>query len=158
NGKVVNVSALKQIKRNQKSLETLPPDHKIVYEPAGELKGEIYVFTDVTCPYCVKLHNEIPELNNGGIRVTYITWPRGPFGTAPYTKAQRILCASDKKAVLEHVLAGAESDADASCQNSPVSELHALGQRLGVSGTPAIFFESGEMVGGYLPAREIFKK
>ena len=39
--------------------------------------------------------------------------------------------------------------------DSPVQEQMALGARLGVRGTPAIFTESGEQVGGYLPAAQL---
>jgi len=148
NGKILNVSVLKQAERNKAALAAIPAEHKIVYEPSAEVRGEIYVFTDVTCPYCVKLHNEIPELSAGGIRVNYITWPRGSFGSESYTKAQQIMCSSDQKAVLELLMKGggiAETD---ECPDSPVAVLQALGQKLGVSGTPASFFETGELVGG----------
>jgi thiol:disulfide interchange protein DsbC len=33
-----------------------------------------------------------------------------------------------------------------------------LGQEIGVNGTPAIVFESGELLPGYLPANELAKR
>ena len=41
-----------------------------------------------------------------------------------------------------------------SCEN-PVAAHMALGARLGVRGTPAIFTESGHQIGGYLPAEQL---
>jgi thiol:disulfide interchange protein DsbC len=37
------------------------------------------------------------------------------------------------------------------CEN-PVAQEYALGQELGVTGTPAIFLESGDLIPGYVPA------
>jgi thiol:disulfide interchange protein DsbC len=41
-----------------------------------------------------------------------------------------------------------------SCDN-PVQEHMALGQMLGVRGTPALVLESGRMVPGYVPAQRL---
>lgn len=50
----------------------------IIYKSPHE-KYIITVFTDLTCPYCLKLHNENNELNNKGITVRYLAFPRkGP--------------------------------------------------------------------------------
>ena len=35
----------------------------------------ITVFTDITCPYCLKLHNENKALNDKGITVRYLAFP-----------------------------------------------------------------------------------
>jgi hypothetical protein len=37
--------------------------------------GEIYVFADIQCGYCQKLHESIPELNAAGVTVTYYPIP-----------------------------------------------------------------------------------
>ena len=39
--------------------------------------------------------------------------------------------------------------------NNPVKEQIELGMSLGVRGTPAIFTESGQQIGGYLPAAQL---
>ena len=33
-------------------------------------------FTDISCPYCQKLHQEVPELNKQGVTVRYLAFPR----------------------------------------------------------------------------------
>ncbi|MGC6563786.1 thioredoxin fold domain-containing protein, partial [Escherichia coli] len=47
----------------------------IVYKAANE-KYVITVFTDISCPYCQKLHQEVPELNKQGVTVRYLAFPR----------------------------------------------------------------------------------
>jgi thiol:disulfide interchange protein DsbC len=40
------------------------------------------------------------------------------------------------------------------CEN-PVAEQYQLGQQVGVTGTPAIVMESGQIIPGYRPAKQI---
>ena len=40
------------------------------------------------------------------------------------------------------------------CDN-PVAEHYALGQAMGLQGTPALFLEDGEMIPGYVPADKL---
>lgn len=51
----------------------------ISYPAKGEEKAVVDVFTDIDCPYCRKLHDEVPQLNDYGITVNYYAFPRsGP--------------------------------------------------------------------------------
>ena len=38
------------------------------------------------------------------------------------------------------------------CGTTPVAQHYELGKAIGIQGTPAILTESGEMLGGYVPA------
>jgi thiol:disulfide interchange protein DsbC len=40
---------------------------------------------------------------------------------------------------------------------TPLAEIQALGQKLGIQGTPALIFESGKLVAGAIPAEDIEK-
>jgi thiol:disulfide interchange protein DsbC len=46
---------------------------------------------------------------------------------------------------------------EAACANTPVEAHYALGQRIGVRGTPAVFNEAGDLIGGYLPPATLAK-
>ena len=48
--------------------------------------------------------------------------------------------------------------AENECATNPIAAQFHLGNRLGVSGTPAIFTESGKQLGGYVPARVIAQR
>lgn len=122
-------------------------------------KHEVYVFTDIDCGYCRKLHQDIATYTAAGIAVNYLSFPRGQEGTDGYTKAIQTWCAADRAAALTAAKAG---QATTACPTedtpTPVAEQHALGLRLGVSGTPAIFTTDGTQIGGYLPADAMLER
>jgi thiol:disulfide interchange protein DsbC len=124
----------------------------ISFKPEGEVKATIAVFTDVDCPYCRKLHDEVPKLNAMGIQVDYLAFPRGGERTEAFTKMQSVWCSSTEQRAdnLTRVKRG-ESIETQVCE-SPVMDQFALGQKVGVTGTPALVFEDGSLVPGYMPA------
>ena len=121
--------------------------------PAKNEKAVVSVFTDIDCPYCRKLHDEVPQLNDYGITVNYYAFPRSVPNTASFTKYESVWCADDQQAAMDAAKAGRKV-ADASCEN-PVREQFELGGRIGVTGTPAIVLEDGNMVRGYVPAKRL---
>lgn len=152
NGKFTDLSAKMMQKESAKALAAVPKNELITYAPKATPKAKIYVFTDITCGYCQKLHQEIDDITKGGIEVNYLAWPRGEQTVIPM---QNVWCAADKHQALSDAKHG-KSAPQASC-NDPVREHMALGHRLGVNGTPAIFTENGTQIGGYLPADELIK-
>ena len=67
----------------------------VVYPAIGETKSHITVFTDTTCPYCHKLHAEVPELNKRGIEVRYVAFPRQGLGSPGDEQLQAVWCSKD---------------------------------------------------------------
>jgi thiol:disulfide interchange protein DsbC len=122
---------------------------------SGKVKTTLYVFTDLDCGYCRKLHTQVPTLNAAGIAVRYLAFPRAGLKSESYDKAVAVWCAKDPRAALTAAKLG-EKPAKASCPN-PVASQYELGQAIGVQGTPAVYSENGEELGGYLPAAEIIK-
>ena len=58
------------------SLAAVPDRDTVVFPAKGEEKAMINIFTDIDCGYCQKLHTEIPRLNELGIKVRYLAYPR----------------------------------------------------------------------------------
>ena len=125
----------------------------VISFPAKNEKAVVNVFTDIDCPYCRKLHDEVPQLNGYGITVNYYAFPRSGPNTASFKKYESVWCADDQQAAMDAAKAG-RSVPDASCEN-PVGEQYELGGRVGVTGTPAIVLEDGNMVRGYVPAQRL---
>jgi thiol:disulfide interchange protein DsbC len=71
-GKPVNLTEKTERLGISKLINAIPVAETVVYPAIGETKSHITVFTDTTCPYCHKLHAEVPELNKRGIEVR--TW------------------------------------------------------------------------------------
>ncbi len=149
-GEPVDISGALVARTAQEALKAVDKKDMIIYPAKGATKSVVYSFTDADCPYCTKLHEEIDEINGLGIEVRYLAWPRSE-GSIP--KMEAIWCSEDRVAAMNQSKAGANVSSP-SC-SSPVQEQIALGARLGVRGTPAIFTESGNQIGGYLPAEQL---
>lgn len=129
-------------------------DSAIVFKADNE-KHVISVFTDVDCGYCRKLHSEIGSLNDLGITVRYMAFPRAGLDSETYQQMVSVWCSDDPKTALTEAKAG-EKLALKSCENS-VAEHYKMGKKMGVSGTPNIVLPNGELIPGYAPAKEIAK-
>jgi len=109
-------------------------DDKMIIFPASKPRHTITVFTDIDCGYCRKLHNEINELNERGITVRYLLYPRSGVNTASYYKAVSVWCEDDRNVALTDSKAG-KALPRASCDN-PVQAHMELGKLLGAEFIP----------------------
>jgi len=146
----VDISAALVATTAQEALKAVDKKDMVIYPAKGKTKAVIYAFTDADCGYCRKLHSEMDDINARGIEVRYLAWPRSQESVP---KMEAIWCSQDRKAAMDQAKIGANVQAP-SCA-TPVQEHMALGSRLGVRGTPAVFTETGQQVGGYLPAAEL---
>lgn len=127
----------------------------VEFKAKGTEKHVLSVFTDVDCPFCVKLHKEVPKLNEAGITVRYFGYPRSGIGTASYKKLVNIWCADNRQEAMTKAKKGEEVAAK-ECDN-PVAKDFELGQKIGVNGTPALVTDAGVMIPGYRTADELVK-
>ncbi|MDM1249153.1 DsbC family protein [Acinetobacter sp. R933-2] len=139
-----------QAEENKKYLTQLKTEDLLVYPAQGKTKHVIYVFTDASCPYCHKLHEQIPAITAKGIEVRYIAWPRGEqFMPA----MESVWCSADRQTAFDQAISGIQLP-PASCKN-PVRAQYELGLKMGVNGTPAIYNANGEHIGAYMTAEEL---
>ncbi len=146
----IDISAALMANTASEALKTVDKQDMVIYPATGTTKAVVYAFTDADCGYCRKLHAEMSDINARGIEVRYLAWPRSQESVP---KMEAVWCSEDRNAAMNQAKMGANIQGP-SCVN-PVSEQMALGARLGVRGTPAIFTESGQQVGGYLPADQL---
>lgn len=133
-----------------KKIAAVPESDMIIFEPEGERKATLTVFTDVTCPYCRQLHSEVDRLNELGIAVRYLAFPRTGLNTETEELMISTWCADDPKAMLTSAKRGGNVP-HAECDN-PVAMEYNLGREVGVTGTPALVLEDGTILPGYVPA------
>jgi thiol:disulfide interchange protein DsbC len=152
-----NVSEETRARARATMLDSVEPKSMIVFKPAsGDVKHTIHIFTDIDCGYCRQFHREIDKVTALGIEVHYLFYPRTGPNTESWTKADQVWCAPNHNSALTRAKLGGEIPESAAC-NTPVESHYELGQRIGVRGTPAIFNESGELIGGYLPPATLAK-
>ena len=126
----------------------------IEFKAKGDEKHIVYAFTDVDCPFCVKLHKEVPALNEKGVTVRYLAYPRAGVGSPAYKKMVNIWCSDDKVAALNQVKNEGKELPAKDCTN-PVKDQFEHGQKLGVNGTPALITVDGMMIPGFRPADQL---
>ena len=145
----------KSRKKIRSDLLSLSPESEMVIFPSKTPKplATITVFTDIDCGYCRKLHREVAMLNQLGVTVRYLAFPRAGIGSDSYKKIVAAWCSKDPKDALTRAKLG-EDIGDLYCDN-PIEKQLKLGEKLGVSGTPAIFFEDGTLQPGYIEADEM---
>lgn len=150
---IANVSEASRAGQRKAQMAAFGGKGIISYPAKGEQKAVIDVFTDIDCPYCRKMHAEVPELNEYGVTVNYYGFPRSGPGTPSFLKYESVWCADDQQAAMDAAKAG-KTIAPNSCDN-PVAAQYRLGGQVGVTGTPAILLEDGNVVRGYVPARSL---
>jgi thiol:disulfide interchange protein DsbC len=135
-----------------KAIDALGEANMIVIGPAKP-KRTLTVFTDVDCPYCARLHLEVPKLTQAGVKVRYLLYPRAGKDTETYKRAVAVWCADDRVKAVGIAKSGGKL-AMKTCTN-PVDEHVRLGQEVGVQGTPTIVMDDGRVLPGYAPAAEL---
>ncbi len=151
---LVNLAEEKRERERVAMIDGVDIGQMIVFTPEGEVRDYITVFTDVTCFYCQKLHREVEDLNNRGIEVRYLAYPRGGPDSDGARKLATAWCANDQQETLTQLKAGVTLPVN-DCDEAPVVAQYQLGSAMGVRGTPAIVTSDGQMIPGYKPASEL---
>ncbi len=164
-GNVIDVKTKSNITENAKNslrlsaVNRLPANAFINFTPKDK-KYRVVVFTDVDCPYCRKLHEEIKGYDKEGIEISYVPFPRAGLDSPSYYKAAKIWCSSPEQArelvnsaKLKHDRFKA-SKADV-CKNSPVAAALEVVRELHLNGTPSMLLPNGTVVPGYVPPKRL---
>lgn len=154
---LVNISEEKKNVQRKQWLTEIDAKDAIVFPAVGEEKAVLHVFTDVDCGYCRKLHNEIGDINALGISVHYLGFPRAGVGSSSYQKLKNAWCADDPKQALTELKQGGVVPSVA-CDTTAIEDQYALGQKMGVNGTPALLTSEGRLIPGYMPAKRLARE
>jgi thiol:disulfide interchange protein DsbC len=149
-----NVSEDQRQAARESIFSAIPADEFIEFAPAKP-RYTAYVFTDISCGYCRKLHREMPEINRLGIAVRYLAFPRHGLDDAVSQEMESVWCATDRKQALTEAKLGRHPQ-PAVCK-SPVSKQFNLGRAMGVGGTPAVFLSDGRALAGYMPPKDLLR-
>ena len=161
NGSLVELKSLENLTEKAKAgtrkemMAAVPASSMIIYPAKGGEEHFLTVFTDIDCAFCGKLHKEIPALNKAGITVRYISYPRTGLGSPSYHKAVSVWCAKYPAEEMNRAMRR-EKIEKRNCVN-PVKDHLMYARRFEVNGTPNIVLDNGEMLPGYVPAKELIK-
>ncbi len=129
---------------NRVDFAAFPLKDAVVWK-SGTGKRKLVVFSDPNCGYCKRLEKELQQLPD----VTVYTFMIAILGDDSRVKLDNVWCVKDRtQAWRDWMLAGkVPSRSFGNCE-SPAMRNVALSQKLGVNGTPAIFFEDGTRISG----------
>ena len=153
-GRIIDLDTRSDITEQAKAgqrlalMKDIDESKQIVFAPENP-EYELIVFTDIDCGYCRKLHSQIAEYNAEGIGIHYMSFPRAGIGSNSYNKFVSVWCADDQRSALTAAKLGTDP-APAQCEN-PVADQYQLGVELGVTGTPALLMNDGQLIPGYVP-------
>jgi len=120
----------------------------------GDGSRQLAVFADPHCGYCKRLEKTLADLNNA----TVYTFLIPMLSADSHTSSKKIWCSADKsKAWLDWMNNAIAPTGKTDCAN-PLERNVALGKKIGVTGTPAIFFTDGSRITGSVPLAQIEKK
>lgn len=130
----------------------------IIFPAENQELAVLNVFTDTSCGYCQQLHKEVKYLQEAGISVHYIPYPRGGDRGPGYSDLRKVWCSDDQQAAMS-IAKGSKAGSLASsvdCKSAEyVDEGYLLGNRIGVTGTPALYAGDGTKFNGYVPYKQL---
>lgn len=138
-------------------LEEFPEKYMIPYPAEGKEKARLTVLTDPTCPFCKKLHQEVPILQKAGVTVQYIGFPRAGLAGEGYGMMKAVWCAQDKQKAMSIAKGTVEGKlGKKECADSKAVDAgYEFGKRIGITGTPALILPNGQRIHGYIPVKQL---
>lgn len=138
---------------NRVDWSSLPLENAIV---SGDPKGKpVAVFTDPDCPFCRHLEKEMPKVK--GVKVYTFLMPLESLHKFARGKAEAIWCSKDRHAALQAVMINDKKAADLEARDckTPISANIALGESLGINGTPTLIAGDGRKHAGGFSAEQL---
>lgn len=145
----LNLSEQTRTESRRLLMSTVTDDQTILFTPVNP-RFRVTVFTDVECTYCRKLHSQIDEYLAQGIEVRYLLYPRNGPASRSWNTSEDVWCARDRNRALTAAKLDQKFETQ-KCDASAIAKQYLLGQSIGLTGTPAIVFDDGTLLSGYLP-------
>lgn len=173
-GDVVNmqdkINHLEQAKeQSRKRIVSSLTDEQFIKYPSKlpNSKGVLYIYSDVTCGYCQRLHDEYAEINEAGYDIKVVPFVRNVGApnfeqSRVYKNTVAMMSVQDhvkKREIHDQLIFG--DNVDYSNNNTigvnAVKSGIETGVRVGLQGTPHLVFDDGRAVSGYMPASSLLQ-
>lgn len=157
-GEIVDLKSRRNLTRekldelNRIPFDTLPLQNAIKFVK-GDGKRQLAVFSDPDCPFCKKLEPELAKLDNVTIHI--FPFPIASLHPDAGKRSKQVWCSKDRARAWEDLMFKGKQPGKASDCKNPIEDNIALGQKLGITGTPTLVFANGRRVPGYIPADRI---
>jgi len=132
--------------------KALPLDLAIT-QVRGKGTRKMAIFEDPNCGYCKQLRRSMVGIDD----LTVYTFLLPILSEDSTRKVRNTWCAADRSATWDAWMLSGKVPPDMTCE-VPLDQFRQLAQRLGIQGTPAIFFEDGSRVPGAISKDELEKR
>ena len=127
-----------------------------VKDVRGNGARTLAIFSDPDCPYCLKLETEIKSLTD--VTIYTFLMPIASLHPGARSKAIAVWCSRDRvaawRALMLHDMQPDDASPARDCPH-PVDRNIALGERLGISGTPTLVAGDGRILPGAASSAQI---
>lgn len=150
----LDVTAERKAEANKVDFDALPLKDAFK-RVQGKGTRKLALFSDPDCPYCKRIEGELAKLTD----ITIYTFPFPLEQLHPDAKAKAVAmwCAKDQvKAWDDYMQSGKLPPMGVPCDN-PVERNIALGNSMGINGTPTMILSNGRKLSGALPADQLEK-
>jgi thiol:disulfide interchange protein DsbC len=114
-------------------------------EVRGKGTRRLAIFSDPDCPYCRRLEAELRGLDD--VTIHTFLMPLASLHPAARGKAVSVWCATDRLATWQSLMLRDAMPPQADCPH-PVDRNVALGEQLGINGTPTLIAGDGRVLAG----------
>lgn len=112
------------------------------------------VFDDVDCPFCRRFHADtLPALLQDGVTVYVFLFPLQQLHPQAKAKSEAIWCSDNRAHALDAAFRtpeGATAQGSARTCETPLATIHTLATKLGITGTPTLVLDNGEIIEGFV--------
>jgi thiol:disulfide interchange protein DsbC len=130
------------------------PLTQAIVKVKGDGSRKLVVFSDPDCPYCKQLEKELAFLDN--VTIYVMLYPLEQLHPGARKKSESLWCSSDRAKAWDNLMLYGKEPAAATGEcKTPLDEIHALAQRLSITGTPGLVFQNGKLVPGALKTEQI---
>ena len=119
----------------------------------GNGQRKMAYFTDPNCGFCKKLEHELKNVDNVTLYL-FLSTIIGGANSAEKNKG--VWCSKDQVRTWDDLMLNNVQPPAGTC-DTPFDKVSALGEKLRVTGTPALIFSDGVLIPGFVPAPELEK-
>jgi thiol:disulfide interchange protein DsbC len=119
----------------------------------GNGSRKLAVFSDVDCPFCKRLEEELKNVND--VTIYTFLFPIDSLHPDAGRKSKLVWCSSDRQKAFDELMQkGVVPSSRIECDD-PVAKIVALGEKLRIQATPTMIFADGRIVPGALPKAQL---
>ncbi|KYP97136.1 protein-disulfide isomerase [Sodalis-like endosymbiont of Proechinophthirus fluctus] len=120
---------------------------------ASQEKHVVTVFTDITCDYYHKLHEQIKDYNALGITIRYLAFPRQGLNSQTERDMASIWYSANRKDSFTQEMNSGNVQ-PATC-DIDIRKYYTVGVQYGIQGTPALLLDNATLILGYQSPKEM---